>query len=65
MNTKTHFPFRIDVWDDRGVSIVQHVAGVDDFESAVADLLGGLPPLAEGKDYAAPGSADYSQELGG
>jgi hypothetical protein len=36
MNTKTHFPFRIDVWDDRGVSIVQHVAGVDDFETAVA-----------------------------
>ena len=29
------------------------------------DLLGGLPPLTEGKDYAAPGSADYSQELGG
>ncbi len=24
------------VRDDRGVSIVQHVAGVDDFESAVA-----------------------------
>ena len=29
------------------------------------DLVGGLPPLTEGKDYAAPGSADYSQELGG
>jgi hypothetical protein len=36
MTTKTHFPFRIDVWDDRGDSIVQHVAGVDDFETAVA-----------------------------
>jgi hypothetical protein len=36
MNTKTHFPFRIDVWDDRRDSIVQHVAGVDDFETAVA-----------------------------
>jgi len=30
-----------------------------------APSLGALPPLAEGKDYAAPGSADYSQELGG
>ena len=36
MVTKTHFPFRIDVWDDRGKSIMQHVAGVDDFETAVA-----------------------------
>jgi hypothetical protein len=36
MTTKTYFPFRIDVWDDRGDSIVQHVAGVDDFETAVA-----------------------------
>jgi hypothetical protein len=36
MVTKTHFPFRIDVWDDQGNSIMQHVAGVDDFETAVA-----------------------------
>jgi hypothetical protein len=28
------FSFRIDVWDDQGNSIVQHVA--DDFETAVA-----------------------------
>jgi hypothetical protein len=40
MTTKTHFPFRIDVWDDQGVSIVQHVAGVDDFETAVATRTG-------------------------
>ena len=36
MQTKTHFAFRIDVWDDAGLSIVDHVAGVDDFEAAVA-----------------------------
>jgi hypothetical protein len=36
MKTKTHFAFRIDVWDETGVSIVEHVAGVDDFEVAVA-----------------------------
>ena len=34
--TEPHFPFRIDVWDDQGNSIMQHVAGVDDFETAVA-----------------------------
>jgi hypothetical protein len=34
MKTKTHFAFRIDIWDDLGGSIVEHVAGVDDFEVA-------------------------------
>jgi hypothetical protein len=53
------------VRDDRGVSIVQHVAGVDDFESAVATDWAACHRWTEGKDYAAPGSADYSQELGG
>ena len=36
MKTKTHFPFRVDIWDDTGDSIVEHVAGVDDFEVAEA-----------------------------
>jgi hypothetical protein len=36
MKTKTHFAFRIDVWDETGVSIVEHVAGVADFEVAEA-----------------------------
>jgi hypothetical protein len=30
MKTKTHFAFRVDIWDDTGDSIVEHVAGVDD-----------------------------------
>jgi hypothetical protein len=36
MKTKTHFAFRVDIWDDTGDSIVEHVAGVDDFEVAEA-----------------------------
>jgi hypothetical protein len=36
MKTKTHFAFRVDVWDDTGDSIIEHVAGVDDFEVAEA-----------------------------
>jgi hypothetical protein len=36
MKTKTYFAFRIDVWDAAGVSIIEHVAGVDDFEVAEA-----------------------------
>jgi hypothetical protein len=34
MKTKTHFTFRVDIWDDAGDSIIEHVAGVDDFEVA-------------------------------
>jgi hypothetical protein len=36
MKTKTHFAVRIDIWDDTSDSIVEHVAGVDDFEVAEA-----------------------------
>jgi hypothetical protein len=36
MKTKTYFAFRIDIWDDTGDSIIEHVAGVDDFEVAEA-----------------------------
>jgi len=36
MKTKTHFAFRVDVWDAAGDSILEHVAGVEDFEVAEA-----------------------------
>jgi hypothetical protein len=34
--TRTSFAFRIDVWDDTGDSIFEHVVGSEDFEVAVA-----------------------------
>jgi len=36
VKTKTHFAFRVDIWDDTGDSIIEHVAGADDFEVAEA-----------------------------
>jgi hypothetical protein len=36
MKTKTHFAFRVDVWDARGDTIVGHIAGLDDYAMAVA-----------------------------
>jgi hypothetical protein len=36
VKTKTHFAFRVDIWDDTGDSIIEHVAGMDDFEVAEA-----------------------------
>jgi hypothetical protein len=34
--TQTHFTLRVDMWTADGVSIVEHVAGVEDFEVAMA-----------------------------
>jgi hypothetical protein len=36
MTTQTHFAFRIDRWTDDGESIVEHVAGAEDFQVAMA-----------------------------
>jgi hypothetical protein len=36
MKTKTYFAFRVDVWDSTANSIVEHIAGIDDFEVAEA-----------------------------
>ena len=34
--TRTHFTFRIDLWTPNGESIVEHVAGVQDYQLALA-----------------------------
>jgi hypothetical protein len=36
LKTRTHFAFRIDVWDDAANSIFEHVVGAEDFEVAEA-----------------------------
>ena len=36
MKTKTYFAFRIDVWDDAGNNVVEHLAGLEDHMMAVA-----------------------------
>jgi hypothetical protein len=36
VKTKAYFAFHVEVWDGAGGNIVEHVAGVDDFETAVA-----------------------------
>jgi hypothetical protein len=30
MKTRTHFTHRVDMWDDAGQSIIEHLAGVID-----------------------------------
>jgi hypothetical protein len=37
--TRTHFPFRIDMWDGNSDKIVEHIAGVQDYQVAMATYL--------------------------
>ena len=34
--TRTHFTFRIDMWDANGEDVVEHIAGVEDHQVARA-----------------------------
>jgi len=34
--TRTHFTFRVDTWTPDGESIVEHVAGIEDYQVALA-----------------------------
>ena len=36
MTTRTHFAFRIDLWTDDGENIIEHLAGAEDFNLAMA-----------------------------
>ena len=51
MTTRTHFVFRIDLWDEAGDNILEHVAGVEDYtvaraayEAAIVCMIDGLCP---------------------
>ena len=32
MKTRTQFTHRVDMWDDAGQTIIEHLAGVEDFD---------------------------------
>jgi hypothetical protein len=38
--TRTHFTFRVDTWTPDGESVVEHVAGVEDYHVALATFRG-------------------------
>jgi hypothetical protein len=42
--TRTHFAYRIDLWDTSGENIVEHIAGVEDYQLAL-----GIYRLAVGR----------------
>ena len=35
MKNRTHFAFRIDAWTDDGENLVEHLAGVEDYQLAL------------------------------
>ena len=36
MKDRAYFAFRVDMWDDDGENIIEHLAGVEDFTLALA-----------------------------
>jgi len=65
MKTKTYFAFRVDVWDSAANSILEHIAGIDDFRGRGGHLLGSGRALASGADHAAPRRAGGDEDLDG
>jgi hypothetical protein len=57
MKTKTHFAFRVDIWDDTGDSIVEHVAGVEDYQVALATFRAACERWPRHADHLAAGRA--------
>jgi hypothetical protein len=57
MKTRTHFTFRVDTWTIDGESIVEHVAGVEDYQVALATFTARLRTLAWRPHHHAAGRA--------
>src|SRR5262249_21977469 len=55
--TRTHFTFRVDTWTPDGESIVEHVAGIEDYQVALRYLPRRLPTLARHPHHPAAGRA--------
>jgi hypothetical protein len=55
MTTRTHFSFRVDTWTPDGESIVEHVAGVEDYQVALATFRTACEALARHADQVAAG----------
>jgi len=36
VTTRMHFTFRIDMWTPDGATIIEHIAGVEDYQVALA-----------------------------
>jgi hypothetical protein len=47
---RTNFTFRIDTWTPDGESIVEHVAGVEDYEIAVITLRQGARVIHDSRE---------------
>jgi len=55
--TRTHFTFRVDTWTPDGESIVEHIAGIEDYRVALANLPRRLRTLAGHTHHLAAGCA--------
>src|SRR5262249_6217454 len=55
--TRTRFTLRVDTWSPDGESIVEHVAGIEDYQGSTRHVPRRLRTLAGHADHFAPGCA--------
>jgi hypothetical protein len=55
---RKRFSHRIDLWDEDGENVLEHVAGVEDFDLAMATYRAGVPALARCRYHDSAGPAD-------
>src|SRR5262245_48349224 len=56
---RTHFTFRVDTWTPDGESIVEHIAGVEDYQVCTRHFPRRLRTLARHAHHLAAGRASY------
>ena len=57
MKNRTHFAFRIDAWTDDGENLTEHLAGVEDYQLALATYRAACERWAQCNHHLAPGRA--------
>ena len=62
---RTHFTFRVDTWTPDGESIVEHVAGVEDYQVALATYRAACERWPGTPITLAAGRAGGEEELAG
>jgi hypothetical protein len=62
IKNRKQFAYRIDMWDEDGANLVDHLAGVQDLDVAAATYRA-VPTLAKSQDHVAPGRARSGKEL--
>jgi hypothetical protein len=63
MKNHKQFAHRVDMWDDAGENLAEHLAGIEDFDVCDRRLSCRAPTLVASQDHPAAGRARSGEEL--